>query len=96
MCIELFPFPQQTEFSSVSDIFIRFFSILKDAIEIDHFSPSKLYHGCAFKHKVLLGIRNLNRVGVGVDWEFGICRCKLFYICIPESLCSAPQANTTL
>ena len=32
----------------------------------------------------------------GMEWEFGISRCKLLYICIMESLCCIPETNTTL
>ena len=31
--------------------------------------------------------------GGGMDWEFGISRCKLLYI--TESLCCTPETNTT-
>ena len=32
----------------------------------------------------------------GMDWESGISRCKLLYICITESLCCIPETNITL
>ena len=30
----------------------------------------------------------------GMDWEFGISKCKLLFICITESLCCTPETNT--
>ena len=36
------------------------------------------------------------RGGRGMDWEFGINKCKLLYICITETVCCTPEANTTL
>ena len=32
--------------------------------------------------------------GRGMDWEFGISRCKLLYICVMESLCCMPETKT--
>ena len=32
----------------------------------------------------------------GMDWEFGIGKCKLWCIFITESLCCTPETNTTL
>ena len=34
-------------------------------------------------------------VGEGMEWEFGISRCKLLYTCITESLCRMVESNTT-
>ena len=34
--------------------------------------------------------------GGGMDWEFWISKCKLFYICIAESLCYIPDIHISL
>ena len=34
--------------------------------------------------------------GGGIDWEFGVTKCKLLHIDITESLCYTPGTNTTL